>query len=350
MDLSSMDLQSLVHHFYRGPIPTERKLRPLYGALLLYVFRGCKQQQIRNLIDHHQFDFDFLSWRRNLHHMGFLLREVKLWSYWYHSRGQHLRELKLSRGGINAVKSALEFKPLQRHFSYLSEYGAEPLSNNELDQLILDSLYSSDVKAFMGSLVREKMSFLITSFGFTHRDLMCELQLNSLVALLKSYPRFEDVGHMRAICKSSAHNHCINFIHSNTTDSRQRLRKNEDGTHSNLMVPIDMYGADQVFSGEDGVASVSLVSGIDGVSSSQWEQMFALREVMESNKLTESHRRFLRLALGTPDGEFSEFLGMPNDEACESRRYPDYLSSVCKFMGLSQSRMYSFLTSLRGHL
>lgn len=211
-------------------------------------------------------------------------------------------------------------------------------------------MYSNDVTAFLRTQVRSKMGFLIKSFGYSSHDLLCELQLSALNTLLRSYPRYEDIGHMRAICKSSARNHSINFINTNTTEGRQRLRKNADGTHTNLMVPIDMFGSEHSIAGEDGVVSATLVSGIDGVSESQWEQLFSLRELQSHPRMTAKHRQFFNLALGKPDGAFSDFLGQPNDQMIERRSYQDYLGSVCKYMGLKESSMNSFLSSLKSHL
>jgi hypothetical protein len=346
-----MGIRELVAHYYTGKPRTEQQLMPLYGALLLYVFRGCKQQSVRKLIAHHEYEFDFLSWRRNLSHMGTLLKDVKLWTYWFYVNGVSLKEVPISVREKNSLKLALKFKPLQRHLHSLhTEYGAQPLTPSGLDAMIKASLYSDDVSAFLRSQVRTKMSFLVQSFGYTAHDLVCELSISALNALLKSYPRYEDVGHMRAICKSAAHNHSINFIHTNTTDGRQRLRKNEDGSHSNMLVPIDMFGSDQSVTGSDGIVSATLVSGIDGVTASQWEQMFALRQLQNHPRMTPRHRQFFNLALGKPDGAFSAYLGQPNDHLIERKDYNDYLNHVCKYMGLAQESMQSFLSSLKSHL
>ncbi len=348
---SSMGLRELVAHYYTGKPRTEQQLMPLYGALMLYVFRGCKQQSIRKLIAHHEYEFDFLAWRRNLHHMGHLLKDVKLWTYWFYVNGYSMKEVPLDIKEKNSIKQALKFKPLQRHLKALhEEYGAVALTPVQLDAMIQDSLYSDDVTAFLRTQVRSKMGFLVQSFGYTSHDLLCELRLSALSALMKSYPRYEDIGHMRAICKSSARNHSINFIHTNTTDGRQRLRKNEDGTHSNMLVPIDLFGSEQSVLGEDGIVSATLVSGLDGVTQSQWEQTFSLRELQNHPRMTARHRQFFSLALGKPDGAFSEFLGQPNDQLIERRSYSDYLNSVCQYMGLKESSMQSFLSSLKSHL
>lgn len=349
--VSAMGLREVVAHYYTGKLPTEAQLMPLYGALLLYVFRGCKQASIRKLIKHYDYEFDFLSWRRNIHHMGTLLKEVKLWTYWYFVNGSNLQAVDLPIKERNTVKTALRFKPLQRHLTALrDEYGAPALTPDQLDEMIQESLYSNDVNAYLRSLIREQMGFLVQSFGYTNHDLLCELRINALSTLLRSYPRYEDVGHMRAICKSCSHNHAVNFIKTNTTESRQRLRQNADGTYSNMLVPIDLFGSEQSVSSEEGVVSATLVAGLDGVTQSQWDQLFALRELQNHPRMTARHRQFFNLALGKPDGAFSEFLGSPNDQVIERRPYDEYLKSVCKFMGLKPTSMQSFLASLKGHL
>lgn len=324
-------------------------LQPLLGSLLLYVFRGCTQADVREVINREGYEFDFLSWRRELPSNGLLLKDQKIHSYWHFVNEERLGLDSISRKEANALECAMEHPKLRRHLKELVKYGARPMTIRQLDNYIGKSLYSSDVTAHMRTLVAKKMSFLVQSFGFTKSSLMAELQINALVTLLRSYPRYENLGHMKAICKASAHNHCINFIKTNTTTSRQRLQQNSDGTYRNVLVPLDMYGPDQSVSSEEGGISATLVTGIDGVSQSQWEQMFALRQVLESGKLKPRQRSFLTLALGRYDEAFSTFLGQPNDDYLEKRPYTDYLRAACRYLDIDETAAFKFLESLRKH-
>lgn len=326
------------------------QLQPLFGALLLYSFRGCTQQDIRQLIAKQGYEFDFLSWRRELPSNGLLLKDQKVHTFWKFANGDRLPMDSISRTESNALACALEYPKLQRHLKQLVKYGARAMTVPQLDKYIARSLYSSDVTAYLRTLVSQKMSFLAQSYGYTRSSLLSELQIGALVALLKSYPRYENLGHMRAICKAAGHNHCINVIKSNVTTARQRLKQNEDGTYSNVIVPLDMYGSDQAVHSEEGSVVATLVTGIDGVSQSQWEQMFALKELLESNRLKPRQREFLRLALGTHDPGFSEFLGRPNEDYLEKRPHVDYLRAVCRYLDLDERGAFKFLTSLRNHL
>lgn len=325
-------------------------LQPLLSHLMLYAFNGCHQSDIREVIRRQGFDFDFLAWRREYPRNGLLLKDQKVWAYWAFVNDEKLKVDSVSRREANALECALETPALRRHLRSLYREGAAALTLPELDGDIQDSLCSDDVNAYLRTLVRTKMSFLVQSFGYTKDHLFSELRSAALVALLKSYPRFEDIGHMRAICKSAAKNHCINFIKTNTTQSRQRLKQNEDGTYSNLMVPMESFGTEHAVASNDGTVSASLVTGLDGVSQSHWEQLFALRQLMHSDKLKPKQRLFLSLALGTPNGEFTAFLGQSNEKYMETRPYGDYLSRLCQFMQVNAEVAKKFLASLQKFL
>lgn len=326
------------------------KLQPLLDSLTLYVFRGCHQADIRKVLAKLDFNFDFLSWRRDLPHNGVLLKDCKLWLYRLYLCNEKITIDSLSRKDRNSLEASLDNKLVSRHLRSLKQYGAPALLPEELDSRIADSLYSHDVTAFLHHVVRTKLAFLVQSFGYSARDLVDELRLSSLVALLKTYPRYEHLGHMRAVCKANAANRAQNIIDTNTTDSRQRLRQNPDGTYTNLLVPMDLYGSEQSIIGEDGTVSATLVSGLDGVSHSQWERLFSLRQLTGSASLTPKQRLFLRLALGEPHGDFSAFIGRSNDEAIEAMSYNDYIRKVCRFVKVTEEMAHEFLQSLQPRL
>lgn len=327
-----------------------RKLQPLLDVLLLYLFRGCKQTEIRKVLSTLDLEFDFLSWRRELPHNGILLKDCKIWLYRYFLHGEKLPLEDVSRKDRHSMEASLDNEKLNSHLKSLRRYGAKALLPEELDQCLRDSLYSHDVSAFLNSLVRTKLAFLVQSFGYSTHDLVDELRLSSLVTLLRNFPRYEDLGHMRAICKSNARNRAINLIDTNTTESRQRLRQNTDGTYSNLLVPLDMYGTDQSVTGDDGLVSATLVAGLDGVTSSQWERQFSLRQLATNASFTEKQRLFLRLALGEAHGGFSKFLGHPNEEVIESLAYDEYIRRLCRFIRVSEEMAHEFLNSLKVRL
>lgn len=345
----SAGLRASVESNLRGRCSVS-ELQPLYGSLMLYAFRGCLQNDVRAVIQKYNYDFDFLTWRRQLPSNGLLLKDQKVAAYWYFVNKKPLRLESISQKEYNAMSLALESPGLKRHLRGLVKYGARPMTISQLDKYIAQSLYSSDVTAYLKTLVSKKMSFLISSFGYTRSSLLAELQVSSLVALLRSYPRYENLGHMKAICKVNAHNHCINFIKTNTSRSRQRLLQNEDGTYSNLLVPLDTYGSDHAVQNAEGTVSATLVTGLDGSSQSHWEQMFALHQLLESKKLRPRQRAFLTLAIGKYDAGFSEFLGRPNDDYLEKRPYTDYLKAACRYLCLDEVAAFKFLSSLREHL
>lgn len=324
--------------------------RVLYAALTLYVFRGCTQSDIKKALNGHRIEFDFLSWRKDLHRNGLLLKDSKVWLYSTFCTGKKPKG-HLSLDDRKALSMALKSPALNRHLNYLkTDYGAVPLTIPELDRRIHDSLYSSDVSAFIKSTVHNKMGFLVKSFGWSPPDLVNELRIGALFTLLKSYPRYEDIGHMRAICKSQVHNQAVNMIKHQTAIKRQRLHHNRDGTYSSLFVPLYEFSTDGVMSSgsdSDLVTSSYLVTGLDGVSQSSWERSFCMREILSSGSFTSKQKEFLKILLGEPSRGFSEFLGEDNTESIHNRKYDVYVKAACKYLGIPHEAGLKFILSLK---
>jgi len=325
----------------------------LYESLLLYTFRGCTQADIRRVLDRKGIEFDFLSWRLALRSNGLLMKNCKVFAYqFYCGNAPSAKTAGIPMKDRNTIGGVVEeSRALRKHFKYLVDYGAQPLSIPELDRQLTEAVYSKDVTAYMNHIVRTKLGFLTASYGHVASDFVDDLRIGALYTLLRSYPRYEDLGHMKAICKSQAHNQAINIIKTNTASSRQRLRQNHDGTYSSLMVPLASFGADQTVtdegSGTDSVVSSYLVTGIDGTTQSSWEQKFALSELSSSPQLSIKQRTFLSLMSGNPNAEFSAFLGMDNTEAVETLKYTAYMKKVCVFLGVPIRKAQAFLHSLQ---
>jgi hypothetical protein len=335
--------------------PSTEARNALYSSLLLYVFRGCTQNDVRKVVTKHDLDFDFLTWRRALRSNGQLMKNCKVWVFNSFFEGSRLpaRFADISAKDRNTLGICLDDKKMLSHLRSLKTYGAQPLDLQALDDVLYESIYAKDVTAYFRSLVKTKLGFLVSSQGSTASDFVDELRIGALYTLLRSYPRYEDLGHMKAICKSQGHNHAINIIHSYTTASRQRLQQNTDGTYSSVMVPIAEFGADQYVSEEgsgDLVTSSYLVTGLDGKSQSAWERSFALSELSNSHKLSERQRLFLSLLLGQPNAEFSAFLGEDNSSALETRQYRAYLRRTCQFLKVPLPKARAFLESLQSVL
>jgi hypothetical protein len=343
-------LRDSVEPLLSGKISSESR-DALYASLMLYVFRGCKQSDVRSVVNKFGIEFDFLSWRKSIHHNGQLMKNCKVWAYnsFCHRAALPASFAHISQKDRNTLTTCLNHRPVASHLSSLVEYGATPLDLDEFDEKICESVYSRDVTAYLRTLVRTKLGFLVRSHATPVDDFVDELRTGALFALLRSYPRFEDVGHMRAICKSQAHNNAINIIYTNTTASRQRLTMNDDGTYSSLMVPLAEFGADQVVTslGSEVISESYLVTGLDGNSQSRWEQSFALSEVAKSHNLSERQRTFLGIMMGQPHAEFSKFLGQDNTVAVEEMLYSAYMRRACKYMKVSYERAQEFLSSLK---
>lgn len=333
---------------------SKQQLSDLYAILVTYIFRGCTQHDVRSVMAKSGVKFDFLTWRRALYSNGLLMKNGKVWAYAVFC-GMKTSSLDLSMKDRNTIREALKSPRLIKFLTHLrDEYGAVPLTISQLDRAICDSVYSRDVTAFLNHTARTRMAFLTSSFGIPRSDLVDELRIGALFTVLKSFPRFEDIGHVRAICKAQAHNHSINIIKEQTSQSRQRLIKNDDGSYSNAMIPISEFGDDQfVMSSESGhevIASSYLVTGIDGVTQSRWEQGFALKELLSSQDLPPLKRKFLSLMIGSPSAEFSGYLGKSNEEAIHTMQYSAYTRRVCAFLKVPYPAAKNFLESLKPQL
>jgi hypothetical protein len=343
-------LRESVDPLITGKVSREGR-RALYGSLTLYTFRGCTQKDIRSVLERYQVGFDLLTWRRSLHNNGQLMKNCKVWLYNSFVRGTPLPAsfASVSQADRNTLTDCLQSNRIRDHLSSLVAYGAEPLTIDSLDSLLCESLYSRDVNAYFRSMVRKKLGFVVRTHGMNVSDLVDELRIGALFTLLRSYPRYEDVGHMKAICKAQAHNQTINLIHSYTTSSRQRLALNSDGTYSSLMVPITEFGTDGSPDFQE-LSSSYLVTGLDGATQSRWEQSFALRELSESSSISPKQRMFLQLMLGTPNGEFSGFIGSSNEDAVEEMPHGAYMKKVCQYLGVTIGSAKAFLQSTKALL
>lgn len=351
-----MGLYNSVAECLGAPLSRQQKVA-LYGRLLHYVFRGCVQADIREWLNTQSLQFDFLAWRRGLHRNGSLLKNVKIFVYSKHVRFPvKAKAFGLDAKEQNAIKLAMEYGPLTATLNEYEKQKRHPLNLELFDKFVVRSIQNPDVTSYIGKFTHKKMGFLIRSFGETGRDLKSELLSYAIYTLQKAYPRFDDVGHMTAIAKTAIKNRGVNMMKEYTTKKRQRLVQNPDGSYQANTVAISTMSNAQV--GDPGsqdsrasaVASSYLVTGLDGVVQSAWEQSFSLDQLRSSKRLKPRQKVFLSLMLGEHSPEFSEFLGAPNEEVIESVDHDEYLLDVCEFMSIPVDKAGAFLASLRNVL
>jgi hypothetical protein len=273
---------------------------------------------------------------------GELLLETKVYAY---SQYKNLSTpVRLDPKEKYAVRNAFEFQPLDDQLTLLAhQEKRSPLGVGLFNKYVADVIMSSDMHAFTHHFMRTKLAFLVKSYGLTYEDLKADLYSYSIFSLRKAYPRFEHLGHMAAISKTAIKNRGLNIIEEQTTDKRQRLNQNSDGGYSAVHVNLDSIESASV-------AHSFLVSGLDGQSQSNWEEMFSLHQLLKSPNIKPNHRRFLSLLVGNRDEQFSEFLGVDNSELISSIGFDRYFTKACSFFSVTEETGRNFLSTLKAHL
>ena len=100
-----------------------------------------------------------------------------------------------------------------------------------------DRMYG-ELKPYLSRYVRKKMIFIVRSFGMQTEDFVNELASYGFESVMNMYPCIDSYLHALNIAKCAAKRRGVNIIKEHTTQSRQRLHRNEDGTFSSRMVPM----------------------------------------------------------------------------------------------------------------
>lgn len=346
------------HEDYVRALPRQHRAQ-LLGSLLLYVFRGTQQSDLREKFAQLGLhDFDFLGWRRHLHRNGALLRDGKLWVFSRIVDHARPKGLDLTRIDLALLTVALEYPPLVRRLRYLHRIEKRaPLTPAELDLFIQNVLTSEDLLSYTRKYIRKKMSFLRTSYGTTFADLESDLRSWGAYSLLRSYPRFDDLGHGIAIAKTTVKRRGVNLMKTLTSQKQNQLITAADGSCERTTVSLSNI-ADSAgqFLTADGtfIHRSLLVVGLDGLSPSastvSWDMHRSLETLSTGDFLKEKQKEFLRLMLGKHSDAFSEFIGQPNEDACETLSYELYTKQVCRYLSVLPETAKRFLSNLRPHL
>lgn len=331
----------------------------LVGTLFLYIFRGTTQADIRVALAKRNIQFDLLSWRRQLHSNGLLLRDGKIFAYRSFVGIKDRPALfTLTLAERRLIESALTFPPLRRRLKTLASTEARPaLSPAEFDHLAQEVLTSIDLLTYIKKYVRKKMTFLRVSYNVTYAELEMDLITWAQYALLRAYPRFDDTGHGIAVAKTVVKRRGVNLIKSMTAQKQNQLITNADGSCERTTVSLSAIadGTGQFLTADGSFVHRSLlVVGLNGLSMNasnlDWDTQQSFKQLLRSGLLTATHKEFLNLMLGVHSDEFSEWLGTPNEDVLESGDYGRYFKGVCSFLGLPVGKAERFLKSLKSHL
>jgi hypothetical protein len=215
-----------------------------------------------------------------------------------------------------------------------------------MDKFYAKALTSQEIVGYAERFVYTKLRFLAQSYGFSMKELHRHVITSAYGAYLKQYPVFENYDHLLKLAKVAIHNSGINLILKETSDKRNKLVQLEDGSYSAVVSSLTDNNL-SFNAAEDGYTRTSyLVTGLDGAVASEWESVFALRELLASNKLTPRHKKFLHLMLNHPSIDFQEYLGADQDDLY-NQNFNTYQKKVMQFMNIQPSAAERFLESLK---
>ena len=261
---------------------------------------------------------------------GYILKNCKLYAYAWH----------VYKSGVGTRPNIADFKVNESDAFYLRKLILKHVPTRfraftlaEFDSTIEHLVTSREIKNNIGKFISKKMMFLIKSYGHVRTDLELMLSEAAIIAVYKTYPLYENYVHFEAIAKASIHNVGQTFITSATTQSRQRLIRNTDGTFENLHVQTDVLvdlEAPQEYSAHIKESIQSLVK--------------------LQPRMSERAQEFLLCCAGHYHDGLSKFLNHPNDRLVEALDYTKYLEKVRKFYKITESQQQKLFQKLRPHL
>ena len=252
---------------------------------------------------------------------GYILRNCKIYIY-AKTKGR----VMIKDYGIESVDKPL----LDLLASHLTIKGCRPLTLSEIEQI--ESYFVSDLKTYIGKYVSKKMVFLIKSYGLTRADIESHLLYKGLVTFLKRYPYYESVLHAKNTVKTAIHNAGIDLITEHTTQKVNRLKKNSDGTFEQNLVDVsNMYH----------------LEAPTPFSMRYYDERQTLNQLML--KMNWTGCKFIQLARGEYDQDFSEYIGLDNRIACE-QNYKSYLKKIQRYLKVNNKQRDDWFNRLREHL
>lgn len=332
-------------------LKTEQK-QVLYGGAVLYAFKGCSHQDVSKAYAKAGIDNSrsvVLDLRRDLWSNGALLLDGKSFAYSLIKDGSPPRRCELSISDRRAIQSSLDWKPLHKYLRLLAREGWDSMPAKRISHLIGRALHNKDIRSYVDKFAYRKHSFL-ESYGMSQDIVKSDMMSWALYALLKAYPRWNDAGHMLAIAKTAIHNRGINIISEAVSSGRQSLRRLPDGTYENLIVPWETLPSADADTSDAYITTSFLYVGIDGTNSNRFEDNLALKQLANYSSFKPKQRLFISLLLGTPNDEFTAYLGTCNAAAAASWSFDKYMGKVCRFLGVPHDAAQAFLESLRNHL
>jgi hypothetical protein len=343
----------------------------LMSAVMLYVFRVIESTELSDYFkDNLEWKGqDCIDFRKVLQGKGYIQKNLKFFLY------ATMCGLKPDPQDFQLKTEDAEFviamrksrSPMTRKLVDFCDsrrrVGHKPRTLTEFDKGM--SKVMPELIIYCDKFINKKFKFL-TQSGQQHKiELRQELLMSGIYAQYRAYPEIDNLLHLKNIAMTAIHNRGQNIIQEQTSQSRQRLSRNEDGTFVGLLMSINVTDFDMVFSQDAGVGAGgsmitcnALMASLDGTSCeyerpTDVDRQRDLRQAIDTVLdmiPTEKGKQFTSLLMGLYDEGFSKFLKKDNDEASDSMPYIEYSRKVREYLDIPAEKAQRFVQRLRQEL
>lgn len=326
----------------------------LWSSVLRYIFRVINASEFASELREVDKTFSSKKTRLSLLRNGTVLKNIKLFTYasiHYSGVPRNLYQVphKDEEIVLTCLDSDRKFRGRLRSFS---RKGYRPYTLPKMDSLVKSVLM--DVSTHTAKFVHKKLRFVIQSNGIEASDIKQDLYSWGAYSIFKAYPQIDSYLHAVNIAKRAIHNRGINLIMENTSQSRQRFVKHEDGTFGSKHVPLHSLltptGTDDILTQCNHMVVDLRGNSANGKSIFEVQEDAELRLAVQnvySQTSSPILKRLMKLWSGQYDKEFSEHLGQDNDEWYEESDRKVYMCECVRFLGISKHEAMDFYKELK---
>lgn len=330
----------------------------LWSSVMRYVFRVTNASEFAASLRGVNEDYSSKRTRLLLLKNGTILKNLKLFAYASAKYSGVPRQLyKINEKDEGIVLHCLDSD--RRFRGSLHKYlrkGFKPLTLQTMNRLVNDVIKEVD-HAHVPKFVHKKLRFVIQSTGIEASDLKQDLYSWGAYSIYKAYPQIESFLHAVNIAKRAIHNRGINIIMENTSQSRLRYIKNDDGTFGSKHVPLHAMltptGTDEVLTQCNHMIVDLRGNSAQGKSINNVQEDSDLKIAIQqvySGTHSSTLKHLMKLWSGQYDKDFSEYLEQDNDEWYEEVDRKEYMCECARYLKVGRKEATEFYQNLRSKL
>ena len=349
-------------------LPQAAKVEIL-SLTLLYTFRLCKASELTETLKEH-LDWtgkEGIEFRKQLAGNGTVNKCLKFYIYEKVINGGRVDESKyeVSESDATFIKRFLRLRHRNVLFlikglqQYAKTYPARCMQ--EFNRGIV-RVYP-ELELTCDKYISKSFRWLDQSGQLERDTLRSDMMMFAMYAIYRAYPQIDNLMHMKNIGIRAIHNRGVNILKEQSTQKRQRMSKNDDGTFSGNLLSFDHRGFNAVQTvdyGTGGNISVCnhLMTGLDG-KAVPYERPQDVDRKRDLQRTVEQlnikikgvqPKTFVSLLMGEYHAGFSEFLGESNDEAVDTMPRGEYAEKVREYLKVPEDTAKKFVNQLREHL